>query len=213
MEVCFNKRELKKFLKDNKPLGEGTFGLVYNFNDDCLIKAYVDEEKRKNYKEIYRDINESKIQEEYYMRLGDPIYTSRDRDLRRVMDRLSYTKYSYDLVQGLAYYYEYCFGSILKYYNNYTVLDDGIVSELPMDALNLLFHNIDIALEDLINNHIYPIDLKEDNIMYDDNMNIKLIDLDDCLTAYANSYSDYYERECLSSAKNVKKEILRCKKL
>lgn len=212
MEAYFEKRDLKKFLKRNSPIGEGYFGSLYKYNDDYLIKAFIDENHRETYKDVFKYIEEAKIQDEYYDRFCGDQYYSREDSIRKAMVRLSYTKYSYDLIQGLAHYYSYCFGSVLKYYKDYTSLDELDLDTLTDNERVELFHNIDIAVEDLLKNNIYPLDIKEDNVLYDDNLNIKLIDLDDNVTMYCDSYNEVYERECLNYVHIMKKELTRCKK-
>jgi hypothetical protein len=167
MQADFKKRELKKFLKLAKIIGEGYFDICYEHNNDYLIKAYVDEYHRNDFREIFKEINESKIQEEFYLREYDYNYTTTEERIKERMHRLAYTKNNYDLIHGLAYYDNYCFGCILSFYKGYSDLEDQSLALLRKDTIELLFHNIYVSLNDLMKNHIYPTDIKAGNVLYD----------------------------------------------
>jgi len=207
MELDFNKRELKNFLKNHNPIGEGHYGLCYKFNDYYLLKAYVEEDYRDDYKDILRNIKESKLQDEYSIKSFDQNFSSREDSIRERMHRLAYTKYSYDLIQGPAFYEDYCFGCILSYYKNQKDLDDDFLPLFRQDAIDLLFHNIDVRLEDLLDNYIYPVDIKSDNILFDQYLDVKLIDLDDSCTIFADRRNELLEKDCRSRVLSIKDSI------
>ena len=206
MQADFNKRELKKFLKKAKVIGEGYYGICYEHNNDYLIKAYIDEFHRDNYKEIIKNITKEKIQEIYTSVYGENHITNEKR-IRELMKRLSYTKYNYDLIQGHAYYDNYCFGCILTYYKDYFDFNDTYLNSLTKDALEELFNNLNVSLQDLMKHHIYPTDIKEDNVLFDKNLNVKFIDLDDNCTIYANEQVKKLEGECKGRILTMKERI------
>ncbi len=207
MQVDFNKRELKNFLKKAKKVGEGYHGICFEYNQDYLIKVYIDELYREDFRKMFNLINESKIQEEFHPRTYHNI--TPEEEIKNQMNRLAYTKYCYDLIKGPAFYDNYCFGTILTYYKGYKCFDDPYLALMRKDALEVLFNNINITLQDLMDNYIYPTDIKEDNILFDDNLNIKFIDLDDGCTVYLSGEDKTFENECKKRIKDLRDNIKR----
>ncbi|MBQ7240086.1 MAG: hypothetical protein IJS56_01470 [Bacilli bacterium] len=209
MDAHFDSNNLKEFLKTNKPIGKGYFGSCYLYNNDYVLKAMVEESKKKSNRVIYKEIKEDKKLEEYYFKTYDTNYTTKEERLKETMERLSYTKYSYDLIQGLAYYYNYCFGTVLKYYKDYLTLAHSSIYNLSQEELDELYHNIEVSYEDLFNNYIYPLDIRDENIMFNNNLEVKLIDLDDGLTFYNYNKSEKKEEICRNKLKEIRKDLKR----
>lgn len=209
MEAYFNKRDLKNLIisNDSSKL-KGAYGSLYHYEDDYLIKAYIDYFKRESYKTIIKYLDDLRKGSLVTSSIYDDPY-SYEENIYKIMNRLSYTKYSYDLIQGVAFYYEYCFGAILRYYKDYVTLDNELVKSLSKKDLIELFHNIEVNLNNMMDNYIYPVDIKEDNIMFDKNLNVKLIDLDDPCTYYCDGYQEDKKNMCNYSFKEVKEKILK----
>lgn len=214
MEAYFNKRGLKNLIisndlsNDSSKLKGGACGSLYHYGDDYLIKAYIDFFKRESYKTIIKYLDDLRKGSLISSSIYDDPY-SNEENIHKIMKRLSYTKYSYDLIQGAAFYYEYCFGAILTYYKGYVRLDDELVKSLSKNDLIELLHNIEVNLNNMMDNYIYPVDIKEDNIMFDKNLNVKLIDLDDPCTYYCDGYQEDKKNMCNYYFNEVKEKILK----
>ena len=210
METYFNKRGLKKFIisNDSSKFDKGAYGLLYPYGDDYLIKAYIDYFKRKSYKTIIKYFDDLRKGSLINFGIYDDPY-SNEEEIYKKMNRLTYTKYNYDLIQGVAFYYEYCFGAILTYYKDFVTLDNELVKSLSKNDLIELLHNIEINLNNMMDNYIYPVDIKEDNIMFDKDLNVKLIDLDDPCTYYCDEYQEDKKKMCNYYFNEVKERILK----
>lgn len=209
MEAYFNKRDLKKFILSNESSKfDGAYGSLYHYGDDYLIKAYIDYFERDSYKTIIKYLDDLRKGSLINSSIYDDSCSNEDKIYKK-MNRLTYTKYNYDLIQGVAYYYEYCFGPILSYYKDYVTLDNEFVKNLSKNDLIELFHNIEINLNNMMDNYIYPVDLKEDNIMFDKDLNVKLIDLDDPCTYYCDEYQEDKKKMCNYYFDAVKERILK----
>ena len=209
MEAYFNKRDLKKFILSNDSSKfDGAYGSLYHYGDDYLIKAYIDYFERDSYKTIIKYLDDLRKGTLISSSIYDDSCSNEDKIYKK-MNRLTYTKYNYDLIQGVAYYYEYCFGPILTCYKDYVTLDNELVKSLSKNDLIELFHNIEINLNNMMDNYIYPVDIKEDNIMFDKDLNVKLIDLDDPCTYYCDEYQEDKKKMCNYYFNAVKERILK----
>lgn len=176
IDIC--KDKLLKYLLHSRVIGSGCFGIVVAEDRDTVAKIYVnrvidsylhrdssrlDEEIKKN-KEIskYSDDEETRYLEEkkfeYLKRIG--------------------------LLKGVLTYEDYKIGVLLKYYWDYEKLENRF-GFLGLSERKEVLKNIKEKLDEMMNNGIYPLDIKENNILIkDDSFNIVFIDLDDELTRW-----------------------------
>ena len=194
--IVFDEEDIVNFYNVTKRVGEGCFGLVRSIDDDTLIKAYKEFFGFSRPNDLPKRLMDQKKQEEiayintHKMKKSDYITMAKER--------LSKTKYTNDLILGCALYNDFAFGAILKKYNGYRPLNSKI-SRLSVDNYIKLMNNIDIHLEDLFNNYIYPTDLKESNILFNDELDVKLIDLDDEKTSYCDTKNAIAEAKSINN--------------
>ena len=198
--IVFYDDDIINFYNITKYIGVGSFGLVRSINDDILVKAYREFFGFSKPIDLPKTLMDKKALEEdivsrysYKKKKGDYILMAKTR--------LSKTKYANDLILGCALYNDFAFGAILKNYKGYRKLNSKI-SRLSVDDYIKLVVNIDKHLDDLFNNYIYPNDVKESNILFNDDLDIKIIDLDDEVTFYCDSENKIAETNSINNFKD-----------
>ena len=156
-------------------IGQGIFGLLCEYNNDSLLKLY--------YKEFYKayemlDIEEFRKDMNINLKLMkyDMDASSRKQRLENLYHKLQNTS-SKDLIEGIILNRNYVIGVILKYYKNYYNLID-YYNKLSNSSKIIVLKRIRELFKELIDNNIYPSDIHERNIIINNNLDVKLIDLD-----------------------------------
>ena len=205
--IIFTEDDIINFYNITERVGEGTFGLVRSINDDILVKAYKEFFGFSKPIDLPKTLMDKKMFEEdivsrysYKLKKGDYILMAKER--------LSKTKYANDLILGCALYNDFAFGAILKNYKGYRRLNSKI-SRLSVDDYIKLVANIDKHLEDLFNNYIYPNDVKESNILFNDDLDVKIIDLDDEVTSYCDSENKIAEENSINNFRDCMYRVRR----
>ena len=205
--IIFTEDDIINFYNITKHVGKGSFGLVRSINDDILVKAYKEFFGFSKPIDLPKTLMDKKALEEdivsrysYKMKKGDYILMAKER--------LAKTKYANDLILGCALYNDFAFGAILKNYKGYRRLNSKI-SRLSVDDYIKLVANIDKHLEDLFNNYIYPNDVKESNILFNDDLDVKIIDLDDEVTSYCDSENKIAEENSINNFKDCMYRVRR----
>lgn len=206
-DIVFSKEDIINFNNITKHVGKGTFGFVRSLNEDTLVKAYREFFDFSNPIDLPNVLMDKKKFEEdivsrysYKIKKGDYI--------RMAKERLSKTKYANDLILGCALYNDFAFGAVLNNYKGYRPLNSKI-NRLSVDNYIKLVTNIDKHLEDLFDNYIYPNDVKESNILFNDNLDVKIIDLDDEVTIYSDSLNKIAENNSVRNFKNCMYRVRR----
>ena len=191
MDIIFKEKDIIDFFSNTKNyVDEGTNGLVRKYDDSRLIKIYkefVGRARINDYPEVL--LNAKKLEEEKARKEYD--YEIKKDHLRKIKSRLECTKYSYDLIQGNAIYNDFTFGAVLKNYEGFKKISLENTNLSNQELLELVL-NIGNSLEDLYQNYIYPCDIKKSNVLFNDKMDVKLIDLDDFTTVYRDSESSIF---------------------
>lgn len=195
----FRKNELSKFLyDDNIIIGEGSNGIVSIYDETTLAKIHFKAIKNSYYSNdlsfVDDEIAEVKSLDKQMEKLG----LDKLSILKRLITQLN-NSYS-PLIKGIIMYKDYPIGILMEYYIGYEQLNKN-VTQLDSDSLIIIREKIKFLLYDLINNEIYPRDIKFDNILINrDTLDVKLIDLDDQETVVGNRA---HARE--NSIKNIEK--------
>ena len=198
--IVFTDEDIINFYSITSHVNQGTFGIVRSINDDMLIKAYKEFFGFSKPKDLPERLMEQKKYEEVMVkRYADRI--KKGDYILMAKTRLALTKYANDLILGCALYNDFAFGAILKNYKGYRPLNSKI-SRLSVDDYIKLVANIDKHLEDLFINYIYPNDVKESNILFNDDLDVKIIDLDDEVTSYCNSENKIAENNSINNFKD-----------
>lgn len=121
-----------------------------------------------------------------------------------------------DLFLGVITYHGYLIGVVLKGYHDYESLD-SIYDELSDEEIETIFSKVNIKIEELMNENIYPFDLKEDHIFVRrEDMDVKLIDLDDEQTIHDiedNAFMKRLERKKMEEKQEKVKSSIKYKKM
>lgn len=116
------------------------------------------------------------------------------------------------LIKGTAIYQGYPIGVFLENYKGYDKLGT-VFLDLHENEQKLILDKSASLLADLYKNGIIPRDIKEDNILVRKNdLDVKLIDLDDIETRYENQdylqeYS-YIRKDAAEAFEKMKKRLL-----
>lgn len=191
----FSKEEIEKLILEDKIIGQGTYGLVTQYDKDTLFKLYYKDifltYSSKNIENLDKEI-ENNIEIEQTMKDISKAFKTRVESITENIEQLKNTK-SNDLIKGVATYKGYLIGVFLKYYREYVKLKD-IFNQLNDKDKMLVMNKVSELIDDLYKNGVCPRDVKEDNIMVRINdLDIKLIDLDDRETRF-DTY-EYFEKK------------------
>ena len=198
--ITITKEQLLFYLFNENYVGKGQFGIVHEYDKNTLIKIY--------YKDVFNTYitkNILKLDEEIYINKMLKNYNVDSNQLNE-KDRLKLEKlYELNLINGIILYQNYHIGTLIPYYQDYKSLT-SIVSFLTKEELLIILRRVQEYLDYLINNNIYPTDIREDNILIRINdLDVKIIDLDDEYTKYEeNEYvkKHLYMKE--NSYENIK---------
>ena len=210
MDKIFTYKELQDlFREDNKPLGKGAFGAVRPLDDFTLIKTYISETRDRSVDEMIATFKERKEAEEKRLERF-PNSMTREKRIIKSRKGLYKTSKSFSLIKGLAYYDGYAFGTLLRWYKNYLTLSRMNIRTLSDEQKEQLMINFDLLMKDFFDNYIYPMDIKEGNILFNPNtLDVKMIDLEDGLVDFLDEYNPYDYETCDEKIKKLKDRLLK----
>ena len=184
-------KQVINYFKNKPKIGMGLFGVLYEYDSDRLIKLYYREYLKAYKSKKTRDFNEEiKINIEL-MNLNFDL--NRDQRLLGLERRLENTT-SKGFINAIVTNRGYRIGILEEYYKGYDVLRYKIYDFSLSERKYILEKTREKILE-LFNFGIYPLDIKEDNVLLNDNMDIKIIDLDGDDVALVDD-SNVYKRNC-----------------
>ncbi len=172
--------------KNNECIGQGCYGIVSKYNNNTLIKLYY-----KDFIETYisKDINELDKEVNTRIDILNMInYNSKHKDNDKECDELSKKKEHLleknGFLKGIVLYRGLKVGVLINYYKDYIGLKE-VFYTLKINEQTALLNGIKEQIMKLNNLNLYPMDLKEDNILVNPKtLNIAFIDLDDLYTRY-----------------------------
>ena len=210
MDKIFTYKELQDlFREDNKPLGKGAFGAVRPLDNITLIKTYLSETRDRSLDDMISLFKEKKEAQEARL-IKTPDLMTREKRVIRSRKALYKTSKSFGLIRGIAYYDGYAFGTILRWYKNYLTLNRMNVHNLSKEQIDKLLFNLDELMQDFYNNYIYPMDIKEGNILFNPNtLDVKMIDLEDGLVDFLDEYNPYDFDTCEDKVQKLKNRLLK----
>ena len=85
----------------------------------------------------------------------------------------------------VVYYNKFIIGCLMKYYKNYYHLNylSNYQQDFIASSLNLLIEKV----KELTNNDLYPVDIYYENVLFNNDGNVEIIDLDDDGLVYSNT--------------------------
>lgn len=179
--IELKKENLIAFLSDKENCcGHGSYGILMNYDENTLIKIY--------YKDIfntYTTLDDKVLDEEISILLEvekqmKEIFSDYVGNLQRlkiIYTALKRTK-SNSLIKGIVTYKGYPIGVLLENYKGYLNFADVYRNSDAQAKIKVLKMAKELMV-DLINNNIFPTDIKENNILINpNNLDVKLIDLD-----------------------------------
>lgn len=89
------------------------------------------------------------------------------------------------LPQTVVYYNKFIIGCLMKYYKNYYHLNhlSNYQQDFIASSLNLLIEKV----KELTNNDLYPVDIYYENVLFNNDGNVEIIDLDDDGLVYSKT--------------------------
>jgi len=198
-------------------VGKGYYGILSVYDDNTLIKLYYKDiintytslDPQKLDKEINDELQVIKTFKELGLEISD-----RYERINIIYKHLQNTN-SNLLIKGIVTYKNYVLGVLLKYYKDYNNLTTTFEKLSHEEQIKVL-KRVQYLLNELMENNIYPIDLREDNILINkSNLDVKLIDLDDNEIRIEDKF--YIEKHfeikqgCLDKYNAMEKRLLRNK--
>lgn len=209
-EIYLEKEKLKDFIIKLEYLKHGGNGIIYKYGNQELVKLfYYNYFKDYDISIINKTIEDIaiKVDNEHTRKILFPNHITQTTKLKQLITRLDNTS-SNDLYKGIINIDDTIIGTILNYYKDYNLYQD-IHSKLNPRQNIYLLNKIRHQVEELLNNGIYPTDLKLDNIMINkDTLDVKLIDLDDNTTVLTDTKEDYYRYEVARRFAHIRKKII-----
>jgi hypothetical protein len=179
--IEISKEKLIELLSNkNKYCGYGAYGILVEYDEETLIKIH--------YKDIfntYTNLDIKTLVEEINILLEvekdmtefDSKFISKLQQLKKIHKALKKTK-SNALIKHIVTCDGYPIGVLLNNYKNYLNLSQ-VYKNLNNDEKIEVLKRIKELMFDLLENNIFPADIKENNILINpNNLDIKLIDLD-----------------------------------
>lgn len=192
----------------------GSYGKIIEINDKELLKTYYRLFKLNTNtctkEDLEKSINEIKTLKtngtmSYRRILADK---QRIETLIKILNNTS----SKDLIKDYLIYKDLVVSLILTNYKDYETYENLIINNnLSKQEHKEILKLIKEKVNELVNNRLYPLDLKFDNIMVNkETLDVKLIDLDDLGTIYLDdTHIKNYQKSVKFKLDNMEYKILK----
>lgn len=184
--INLEKKELSKFLYDDSIIiGKGSSnGIVSIYDDTTLAKIHFKDIRNSYYSKNLSFVDDEIAKVKSFDRKMEKLGLNKLSILKRLITQLNNSHSP--LIKGIIMYKDYPIGILMEYYIGYEKLNEYI-TQLDSNSVIIVEEKIKFLLYDLINNEIYPRDIKYDNILINkDTLDVKIIDLDDQETVVGN---------------------------
>lgn len=192
----------------------GSYGKIITINDNELLKVYYRLFKQDFTNCTLQDLKDDLIKMKTFSSNATMSYKRLLADENRIiklLELLNKTS-SKDLIKDYIKYEEFVVALILSNYKDYDTYEYLIFNDdLSKKDHKLILEQIKEKVYELIENRLYPLDLKCDNIMVNkENLNVRLIDLDDLGTIFLDStHTKSYERSVKFKLDNLEYKVLK----
>ena len=185
--------ELQSICANNKIVGQGGFGIVYQLDDDMLFKFnykdFIDCFEIKNNSFDFRRLMDISDEIESRKQIEKIVYKGAERQIVQTIRKAGQKQGSISLTaltQGLVYCNDYCIGYLLKNHKNMVNLYDYLCERgLESSEMTKVLENIGNSVQELMQCNIYHYDLTTRNIlMCPENNDIQIIDFEDQIRVY-----------------------------
>lgn len=190
--------DILKIVDNGNMIGDGVYGKVYEYDANTLIKFYYKDILHffisKNIDDLNKDIDISIFVENEMLQLREDYITKKDR-LISIINCLN--RVGCSLIKGIVLYRGYPIGVFLNYYKGYVNLDEALLKLNDKNRL-VVMNKVKVFLSSLFDFGIYPLDLKESNILVNvKTLDVQFIDLDGEETRY--EVDEYVKKEAIKS--------------
>lgn len=192
--ICdINGDDLLRIFNNNKCIGNGVYGMVYEYDDTTLIKIYYKDIFRfftsKNIDDLNNEVDINLYVESEMLEIRSDYVTKLNR-LVNIGNCLNRADCS--LMKGIVLYHGYPIGILLNYYKGYVNLGE-IFEKLDGQSQLIVINKVKFMLFRLFEYGVYPLDLKESNVLVKpETLDVQFIDLDGLETRYEDE--DYIKR-------------------
>ena len=188
-----SKEQLINFLVDTSiRIGEGSNGIVSIYDNQTLVKIH------------YLDIQKSYYSNNYDYIDEEIEITGLSKTDLLIELIIKLNKSNSKLIDGIVMYKQYPIGVLMKYYKGYKTLGNILLKLTNAERITI-YDKIKTMLYNLVENGIYMIDIKFDNILIDEkSLDVQIIDLDDQeTTVRGNDNSKEYVLKKIESFLNL----------
>lgn len=213
MEITDN--ELLAYLKLSEDTElSGSYGKIITLNNNELLKIYYRLFKQNFNTCTSQDLKKDLEQIKNFSTNGTMSYKKLLADPERIktlIEKLNETSQK-DLIKDYIIYEELVIALILTNYKDYETYEELIINnKLTRNEHKYILEQIKEKVYELINTRLYPLDLKEDNIMvHKQTLDVKLIDLDDLGTIFLDSnHSTTYKKSVDFKLDVLKHKVLK----
>ena len=201
--------EISQLLFRKEVVGQGCYGLIVKYSENTLLKMYY-----KDYFDTfyYKDIEKLDEEIERHIKVEEEVkemFPNRITRMDNLVSKINHLEKtsSNDLIKGIATYKNWPIGIFMEYYKDYNKLTN-VFKNLNKNEQSKILFLVRNKLKGLYKNGVFPLDLKEDNILVRKrDLDVKLIDLDGDETRYEDeNYIKEYphiKREAVLSYKNM----------
>lgn len=192
--ICeINGDDLLRIVNNNKCIGSGVYGMVYEYDDTTLIKIYYKDIfnflTSKNIDDLNKEVDINLYVENEMLEIRSDYVTKLDR-LINISNCLNRADCS--LIKEIVLYHGYPIGILLNYYKGYVNLGE-IFEKIGDQSKLIVINKVKSMLSRLFEYGVYPLDLKESNILVNcETLDVQFIDLDGGETRYEDE--DYIKR-------------------
>jgi hypothetical protein len=194
--------EIIDVLKNGNIINKGQFGLLIEINENIIFKFYYKDFLKTCQQPVQSTLDKEidiSIEIEQFLIETSCIRETKLNSMLQNFKRLEGTK-SENLIKGIATYKNYPIGIFLNNYKEYRKLAH-IYKEFDKIDKEKIILKINNLLTELYEHGVYPIDLKEDNILIKkDNLDIVIVDLD-------GSETRFEDKEYIKEIPHIKQNV------
>lgn len=172
--------------------------MIFNSESEIYVLEYI---SHGSYGNIYRKENKAiKKYREKIKGYNNPCFRLNKKKFKLYKKRQNKIKYT-TLPTELIYVNHYFVGVVYDYIDGDILTN--IMKQIDFEQKKSICYDIIRNAKELTDHHIYPLDYKLNNIMYDQNNQIKIIDLDDIWTKATYLPNYYYYKRSLYELKET----------